>query len=1257
MSAVSNGACTLRLLFDAECPAWRFPSEQPPQPVAAAVAPLPTGIALFASVCVPFYSERGPSLRRSLEALALQQEDIKLSKEDGALHVFAIGDGWRSRDGGRVLSESMLAELEALFGAPLDAPLEAALSAEGGGEIAVIQRLAPTGELAPIMLDVSAGRRTRARENSFCDTNFEGTAAASLPLFLTVLVKRRNRKKADSHAWFFGALAPLARLRAGGDLFFTTDCGTLFSPALLTRLSAHLAAHPRAGAVTGHQRVMYIEDQADPPGAALPAGAIALRSVQGFDFESQLCLFNGAHALAGFLPVIPGPCGLFRASALPHELVSRLRAAFESDGAAADGLVLANLKLAEDRLLSYLLLLEGGWETHWEPAAVFYFEFETTLSELVLQRRRWLNGTNAGLLWLLSRAELIRALPRCSLLPCAAAALSATELVIAAIVFLLPAVFAFTGFIAIGHLAIAAEAVGLLRPAAATFGVRGAHGALVVPTQVAYLALALPSFVLHVRAARAGVRGGAGEALWASRRLLGAFVMLASLAGTLALLCLCLVAPAVLTAQVGAWDVNDIRLTAAFCLHFLATPFCLAALHSHASLSAMLAAFPAFLTFFPVISADFFSYALARLDDLTWGTKYVGGGGVKIGDGIRSSAGTSGGVVASGSGEDDPAVRAFARRQALRDQERGFAPAATAPAAPAPVPSAARTAAAYCTTATAVIHVLANSALLLALIAHSEELEHNFARTAPLLAGPPAAFALASMAYFARRELCGASRTACGGAAAAATLAGWLAASAAVAVLVMRDTEEEIIGDGALPAFLAAYALVATAQVLRAFVEGRGRSSRGSGIYCPRSVAALPACLRVTASTAAAALPRVSASVAGGSCGGLRSMIVMASVTAILLIARALAPSLGAGLLQPASDQALAPAAPTPRPDRTTPLAAGARILEYLHSRGEALTVTVPAPVRAVYLDARDLDWNDPGATILAAVNASFNVIHLAFAVGGPDGATDALGAWLAGGAWTQRHNATVAAAHARGAVLLLSAGGATDDSYFRKDAATYGAALAAAALAGQLDGVDMNLERFGPGCSLPGLPPSQAVAWVVRATRAARVALGPLPLLTHAPLAAYLSAPGVSDEAALLAGAWAGPTGCYSAIYARARAHDGGEPDIDWLALQYYNQGAHCYVSYESIFIDSGAASAPTCYRGTALAQVASYGVPLSALVVGKVAAPGDAADGFVAPDTLAAWAHRARNDLGWRAGVMLWQWDREAGPAWARALDSQGV
>lgn len=35
--------------------------------------------------------------------------------------------------------------------------------------------------------------------------------------------------------------------------------------------------------------------------------------------------FSGLHSRLGFLPVIPGPCGLFRASAVTHDILHEVR--------------------------------------------------------------------------------------------------------------------------------------------------------------------------------------------------------------------------------------------------------------------------------------------------------------------------------------------------------------------------------------------------------------------------------------------------------------------------------------------------------------------------------------------------------------------------------------------------------------------------------------------------------------------------------------------------------------------------------------------------------------------------------------------------------------------------------------------------------------------------------------------------------------------------------------------------------------------
>ena len=46
---------------------------------------------------------------------------------------------------------------------------------------------------------------------------------------------------------------------------------------------------------------------------------------QGADFDMGIVTFSGLHSRLGFLPVIPGPCGLFRASAVTHDILHEVR--------------------------------------------------------------------------------------------------------------------------------------------------------------------------------------------------------------------------------------------------------------------------------------------------------------------------------------------------------------------------------------------------------------------------------------------------------------------------------------------------------------------------------------------------------------------------------------------------------------------------------------------------------------------------------------------------------------------------------------------------------------------------------------------------------------------------------------------------------------------------------------------------------------------------------------------------------------------
>lgn len=357
-----------------------------------------------------------------------------------------------------------------------------------------------------------------------------------------------------------------------------------------------------------------------------------------------LCVFNGMHALAGFLPVVPGPCGLFRASAITVPILARVRDICTSSPE-TDGLVQGNLKIAEDRILSYLLVLVSpnpgnpspgvtpkasaaikGWETHWVPSTVFYFEAESTLKELVLQRRRWLNGTVAGYLWLLRQRALWKGASKFRLSTLAVLALSLLQVIVFGLVFLMPGLMIVTGNLAISGLSLLLSLMGLPSPL------------LLQALQMGYDTIAALSFIVLVYAARHG-KSNFSTPVWISRLVLNSVTMAAILLSMGALLVVATVAPHRLVEVMlpgsdlntidptllaaAQSDVADARLAGYFSILYATTPFFLSLLHSPESLWMMVRTYPTYFFFLPTMLADFFAYSIGRYDDLTWGTKAV----------------------------------------------------------------------------------------------------------------------------------------------------------------------------------------------------------------------------------------------------------------------------------------------------------------------------------------------------------------------------------------------------------------------------------------------------------------------------------------------------------------------------------------------------------------------------------------------------------------------------------------------------------
>eukprot|EP00027_Filamoeba_sp_ATCC50430_P013107 CAMPEP_0168572516 /NCGR_PEP_ID=MMETSP0413-20121227/17981_1 /TAXON_ID=136452 /ORGANISM="Filamoeba nolandi, Strain NC-AS-23-1" /LENGTH=959 /DNA_ID=CAMNT_0008605581 /DNA_START=106 /DNA_END=2981 /DNA_ORIENTATION=+ len=225
---------------------------------------------------------------------------------------------------------------------------------------------------------------------------------------IVLVVKKDNRKKHNSHEWFFSEEGGFC-YHYQPEFCLATDCSTIFHPKCIKRMAKVLIRDDNCAVCTGRQVCMSAEQQ----GSEDSWIEWLYRQAQTYDFESSFSNFMGAFAIFGFLPVVPGPCGLYRWKLMTsegnHEGPLRWYFRIVNTPAEDCGLILANLKIAEDRILSYSAVLKTTIETTMQiaPDAEFYFEAETDLELFVKQRRRWINGTFAGYVYMIRNRDLI----------------------------------------------------------------------------------------------------------------------------------------------------------------------------------------------------------------------------------------------------------------------------------------------------------------------------------------------------------------------------------------------------------------------------------------------------------------------------------------------------------------------------------------------------------------------------------------------------------------------------------------------------------------------------------------------------------------------------------------------------------------------------------------------------------------------------------------------------------------------------------
>lgn len=352
------------------------------------------------AVVIPFFNEPSHELQQTLNSLYECWEYLRANSKKWAnkeMYIVLIQDGWHKAD------PSMKQYIKTLF------PKKHYVPARSRKTKKSYTRAVDWWDYYPDFTEYNPERDGnltyifQRENNQKTKINPQSTFKHDgREMNISLIVKINNRRKHNSHEWFM-ARSGFAQA-TNAEYMFMTDAFTLFNPTCLYHLVTYMDDNEEYAAVTGRQRVMGREQQGTCE--SIFSFKYMLRMVQMVDFESANAIYNGAFSMGGMLPVIPGPCGLYRASDILQNNVRDWYFGIVNEEPDQTGLVLGNLRIAEDRVLSYASVLKAKDEKYmaFNPHAIFYFEAELELMKFVLQRRRWINGSVAGYIWLIFMA-------------------------------------------------------------------------------------------------------------------------------------------------------------------------------------------------------------------------------------------------------------------------------------------------------------------------------------------------------------------------------------------------------------------------------------------------------------------------------------------------------------------------------------------------------------------------------------------------------------------------------------------------------------------------------------------------------------------------------------------------------------------------------------------------------------------------------------------------------------------------------------
>jgi len=210
------------------------------------------------------------------------------------------------------------------------------------------------------------------------------------PVQVLFCLKEQNKKKLNSHRWFFNAFGPLIN----PNVCILLDVGTKPTGTSIYELWKVFDKHKYVGGACGEICVDVGR------GCGLLATS-PLAASQNFEYKISNILDKPLESVFGYISVLPGAFSAYRYKALLNgpdgkgPLASYFKGETMHGGDSKAGLFERNMYLAEDRILCFEIVAKKreGWTLKYVKSAKASTDVPTSVPEFISQRRRWLNGS------------------------------------------------------------------------------------------------------------------------------------------------------------------------------------------------------------------------------------------------------------------------------------------------------------------------------------------------------------------------------------------------------------------------------------------------------------------------------------------------------------------------------------------------------------------------------------------------------------------------------------------------------------------------------------------------------------------------------------------------------------------------------------------------------------------------------------------------------------------------------------------------